>query len=181
MLAGSQAPPLPPAEALPDSVAAIVHGFAGGLAVACDSLFNVLACNDVANAVFDFDGYDGPLATNHLARAFLDPARRRLYGADWEATTRRVVGVFRTRAAAHVGEPAYEQIVSTLLATSPEFARMWNDRETEPLSNTQRFSFEHPRLGHLELRTARLLFDGFDGFLAFLLPADAATAAILGS
>jgi DNA-binding XRE family transcriptional regulator len=179
-LAGLPAPHLAvTSSTLPESLQSIVHGFVGGLAVACDSIFNVLAYNRIADVVFSFDAYDGPLANNHLARAFLDPARRRLYGAEWEPTTRRVVGVFRTRAALSVGRPEYEQFVSALQKASPDFARMWNDQETEPLSNTQQYGFDHPRLGHLTLKTARLLFEGFDGFIAFLLPADADTAVAL--
>jgi transcriptional regulator with XRE-family HTH domain len=160
-------------------VRAVVDGFTQGPAVALDSLFNVLAYNRIADVVFTFDAYAGPLANNHLARAFLDPARRCLYAEDWAVTTRRLVGIFRGRASVDGVRREYDELVATLTGSSPEFLSMWNDQATEPLSNTKIYPFEHPKLGRLMLFTVRLLFEGFGGFIAIILPADEPSATAL--
>jgi transcriptional regulator with XRE-family HTH domain len=160
-------------------VQAVVDGFTRGPAVALDSMFNVLAYNRIADIVFTFDAYAGPLANNHLARAFLDPARRRLYAEDWEVTTRRLVGIFRGRASVDVGRQKYDELVAALTRSSPEFLSIWSDQGTEPLSSTKTYPFEHPKLGRLTLFTVRLLFEGFGGFIAIILPADEPSATAL--
>jgi hypothetical protein len=78
-----------------------------------------------------------------------------------------------------VGRPEYDKLVSALSKASAEFKRMWAEQRTEPLSNTRNFFLWHPELGKLSLSTVRLMFDGFDGFVAFIVPADEQTSALL--
>ena len=73
---------------------------------------------------------------NNLWLAFASADRRALV-VDWEEATRRIVGMYRSAMADHVGEPAWNNLVQRLKDSSPEFRELWHrhdveDRRTSP-------------------------------------------------
>jgi transcriptional regulator with XRE-family HTH domain len=158
---------------MPATLQLILDGFTAGPALALGPTMNVLAFNALADQVYSFGELDGPLAHNHLWRAVMDPARRQLY-ATWEESLRNFIGLFRLHAAPYVEEPEYEQLIATLCAASPDFARIWNERETRP-RQPHELPLQHPRLGPLRMHSVRLSIEDFPGLLFLLPPADAAT------
>ncbi len=163
----------PPEPALPSNVQLVLDGFTSGPALLLDPMTNVLAANAIADVVYTLGNYDGPFADNHMWRAFMDPARKQLY-VFTEETLRNVVGVFRTLSAGIIGEPRFQALVAALCEGSPDFARLWNQRQTEPLVDFP-IRLQHPQLGAITLYSVRLIVPQFSGMMLLLPPADAQT------
>ena len=103
-----------------------LDGFTAGPAWVLNSRLDAVAFNALADAVYRFDDYDGPLARNMVWRGFMDPHRRRLY-VDWTSFVRWGVGFLRATYATRIGDIEFEKFLSTLLKNSSEFERFWND------------------------------------------------------
>src|SRR2546422_124525 len=56
---------------------------------------------------------------------FTAPARREMF-ADWERSSRVLVGKFRADSARHIGDPEFESLILALRKSSPEFSRAWD-------------------------------------------------------
>jgi transcriptional regulator with XRE-family HTH domain len=97
-----------------------------------DAISDVLAFNDLANAIYEFDADLGPRARNHLWRIFMDPKRRELY-VDWEDIARLGVSIFRANYVTHIGDPAFEALIEDLQRDSAVFARLWKEQRTTSL------------------------------------------------
>lgn len=163
--------------ALPAAVQLVLDGFTMGPALVLGPMMDVLAYNALADHVYSFGAYEGPFAGNHLWRAVMDPARRQLY-VTWEESVRNFIGLFRLHAAPHVEQPQYQELIAALCAASPDFTRIWNDRETRTLQPYE-LSLRHPRLGPLLLHSVRMRVENFPGIIFLLPPADQATRAAL--
>ena len=156
----------------PPNVQLVLDGFSTGSALLLDAMANVLAFNPIADVVFTFGAYDGPFANNHIWRAFMDPARRQLYVLT-EEVLRNFIGVFRTLSAGVVGDPQFDAMIAALIEGSPDFRRLWNQQQTEPLAADLPLRVRHPTLGPMNLCSIRLLMPHFPGTLLLLAPADA--------
>jgi transcriptional regulator with XRE-family HTH domain len=144
-----------------------------------DPVFDLLAWNRLAQRLYDFGDFRGPLAHNHLWNAFMNPARRRLYAPCFEAGMLNLLGIFRVSHAAHPGDPRFEQLIDALSKASPDFVTLWQRQQVAPLS-TWTAHFRHRDFGDVRAHSVRLpLRDGrADGATAFFfVPEDAATAA----
>jgi transcriptional regulator with XRE-family HTH domain len=165
------------ASAVTPALRLALDGFRAGPAIVFAPNFDVLAHNDLAEVVYAFSAVSGRFARNHLWRLFLDPARRRLYARDLELGERNLVGILRARYAEHLGEPEFEELLEELLGKSPEFERIWNDRETKPLGAPPLIPISHPHLGALCFHSVRLTpADAPASALYLLTPADSATS-----
>jgi transcriptional regulator with XRE-family HTH domain len=141
---------------------------------------DVLAYNRAADAIYDFDGWEGPFARNLAWRLFMDPKRRALY-VDFDEVAVRVVATLRASAAARTGQPELQRLVDGLRTNSKEFNRLWQD-EANPTASLDRFEMRlrHPRLGRLRLeRLVLLLATEPDLTLVILSGADEKTAQVL--
>jgi transcriptional regulator with XRE-family HTH domain len=137
-----------------------------------------VAYNQMADAIFDFDDYRGPFATNHAWRLFMDPKRRALY-EDFDDAAARMVAFLRTRAASPSPDPGLDRLVEALRAKSKDFERLWNDTDTIPLGRLE-LRLRHPRLGRLRLsRVALSLASEPDITIVMLSGTDAKTASVL--
>lgn len=148
-----------------------------GPAFVLDPLFDVLAYNRFADYLFAFDTCRGPFARNHVWNAFMNPRRRQLY-PDFTRSALNLLGIFRMSQALHPEDPRFDALVAELSASSEEFAALWQQQQTAPLS-ALRLPLFHPELGHLCVHSTRFpVRDGHaDGATAFFfVPADAATA-----
>src|SRR5436305_15302070 len=84
-------------------------------------------------------------ARNHAWQTFTDPARREMF-ADWERSSRVLVGKFRADSARHIGDPEFESLILALRKSSPEYSRAW-DRHEVSQSGEGRKDLRHPLAG----------------------------------
>jgi transcriptional regulator with XRE-family HTH domain len=114
--------------------------------------WDYLAYNRAACAVFgDFDAIPRG-ARNHVWQFFMDPRRQEMM-PDWELSKRLVVAKFRADSARHLGDPEFEQLVSALRKSSPEFCKEWKRHEVSR-SGEGRKQLHHPQVGKLEFEHA---------------------------
>jgi transcriptional regulator with XRE-family HTH domain len=86
---------------------------------------------------------------NALWLLFLEPAWRTLL-ADWHHDVRHVLARFRANMAAHVGEPAWSDLVCELEEASPEFRELWSEHEVSGGGGRKRKRYLHPAVGLIE-------------------------------
>ena len=157
----------PYAASVPQPVIDAIASFRGPALVMAPTI-DVLAANAFAEALYDFDAFPGPFARNILARGLLDPARRRLY-RNFDETLPNMVGVFRVNYARHVGEPRFEEVRTTLMEKSPEFARCWHEQQAA-LPNPVLLHLDSSTFGHVSFHSVRLAIPGLTDHLIVLLP-----------
>jgi transcriptional regulator with XRE-family HTH domain len=154
----------------------IVEGLGPGPAILIGRRWDYLAWNPAAAAVFvDFAAIDPP-ARNLIWLAFTDPAlRARL--PDWEAVAHRFVEKFRADHARNLGDPAFEELIATLLRSSPEFAAIWR-RHDVSRGTGGTMEIDHPEAGVLRFETAvfAAVEDDEQRLILYTPQADTATA-----
>jgi transcriptional regulator with XRE-family HTH domain len=156
----------------------VLDGFTAGPAVMFDPTFEVLAYNALWDLIYTLDAHKGPFARNHVYRLFADPARRRLY-VEYDLVARNMVGLLRAHYAEHLGDHRFEELVEALQDVSTEFARLWEQRRTQPL-DAFILRLGHDTLGQLTFEVSRFRVEGSAGALVFLgTPADRETAEVL--
>lgn len=172
-LAGLLNPDAQAVALLTPSLAAVFQAYQGP-AMYLDPMWNVLAHNGIARALYDLDQLVGPFETNQLWQAFRNPLRRRLY-VNFERDVRAFVGLFRLVTASVVAEPEFQTLIERLMAESAEFAALWRQREVVspiPLA----IELNHPRFGRIAVHSLRVPVDrGGGAMMLFLAPADEAT------
>lgn len=113
--------------------------------------FEVLAWNDLAAALMeDFDRL-APEDRNLARRAFPGPGHDAppVYGiSDASEFRLGVVTQLHAAVARYPGDPAVTGLVRELRATSPDFARLWERRDVQPLPTLTK-TFRHPTVGEL--------------------------------
>ncbi|MER7706421.1 helix-turn-helix transcriptional regulator [Kitasatospora sp. NPDC097605] len=107
---------------------------------------DVLAWNPLARAVFGGHHEGLPNMTRMI---FLDPPTRALF-ANWEGKARSVVAHLRMVAARFPADRRVHGFVDELLASSAEFAALWEDHS---VANCDSFTnvLRHPQVGELTL------------------------------
>lgn len=115
---------------LPPEVARIVESYSAGPAFVLGPRWDVLAWNDAFARVFRFPGA-APGDLNGLRHSFLNSVVSELF-VDWPSQARLVVASFRVSYARHVGDEAFESLITELTHASPLFAELWS--ETNVLS-----------------------------------------------
>ena len=115
---------------------------------------------------------------NNLWLAFASAGRRALI-VDWEESVRRIVGLYRSAMADHVGEPAWRTLVQRLEQVSPDFRELWHRHDVEAPENlTKRLL--HPQAGLLTFTYSSLwLAPRLGARLMTYTPLDARTARVL--
>jgi transcriptional regulator with XRE-family HTH domain len=98
---------------------------------------------------------------NLIRATFLEQEiRRDLHG--WESVAAINVGRLRAMAGAHLDSPRLVELIDEVSTRSPEFRELWARHEivaTEP----DRYEFDHPLVGRLELHPVLLAVVGADG------------------
>jgi transcriptional regulator with XRE-family HTH domain len=180
-LAG-HSPPARPArsEGIEPEIQAVLDGYTAGPALLTGPRLDVLAFNNLADAVFRFDDFPGPFQRNHLWRAFMDPQRRHFY-VDWELMMSRAVAALRAHYAMRIGNEDFETMIAALREHSPDFARMWEERRTMPLDSIQ-VRLATQDFGALTFISTRFTVSILADHVAFFLsPADDATTRAMRS
>lgn len=113
--------------------------------------YDVLASNQLASALFE--GFEhGP---NLVVKMFLDPGARTFY-PDWALVASYLVAGLRVLYGEDPHEPRINEVVETVRAQSPDFARMWARHEA------RRKRLESKRFCHPEVGEMTLWMNGFD-------------------
>ncbi|MEP6730410.1 MAG: helix-turn-helix transcriptional regulator [bacterium] len=152
---------------IPQPILDVLSSFQGPAIVMAPTL-DVLASNAFADALYDFDAFPGRFARNILARALLDPVRRRLY-INFRESLPNMIGFFRMAYARHVGEPRFEDVRTTLMEQSPEFAEWWHEQQTA-LPKPVLLHLQSDKFGRLDLSSTRFTIPGMPDHLLVLLP-----------
>jgi transcriptional regulator with XRE-family HTH domain len=155
---GEPAPPCkPPVEKISPAVRRLVQNLGPGPAFMLGRRYDILAWNAATAAVLCDPGAVAKAERNHLWLTFTDPARRELM-CDWERGARILVAKFRADSARHIGDPAFDELIGSLRAVSPEFRKWWERHEIAGLGEGRKV-LQHPVAGrmvfdHAVFRTA---------------------------
>jgi transcriptional regulator with XRE-family HTH domain len=136
-----------PKEKVHPTVTKLVESLVPNPACIIGRRYDFLAWNEAHSAVFGDPSEMPDGRRNLLWSIFMDPGRRTLH-ADWNAGARRMVARFRAQAARHVGDPDFEDLISALQESSPEFREWWELHEVAS-SGVGRKVLNHPAAGKL--------------------------------
>lgn len=145
---GEQAPPCnAPAEAVSPILRRLVENLGPGPAYLLGRRWDYLAWNEAFEAVFGWEPGEDPLSRNHVWLWFMDPGRRTLC-ADWAASARLLVAKFRADSARNIDDPAFEELISAMHSSSPEFRKLWKRHEVAGSGDGHK-ELNHPLVGPL--------------------------------
>jgi transcriptional regulator with XRE-family HTH domain len=181
-LAGRHPPEVrTPSIKIDSGVQLALDGFQAGPGFVLNARMDTVASNRLADAVYRFDEFDGPLARNMVWRLFMDPRRRRLY-VNWTDFALFGVGLLRGTYATHIGDPAFESLVHALRGGSSEFDAFWKDtrrRGTSSLAPSE-VQLRVPGFGILKFVSVRLTLPTCpEHFMVLLPPVDSKAAAAM--
>ena len=146
---GEQAPPCKaPAEEVSPTLRRLVENLGPGPAYLMGRRWDYLAWNTSFERVFGWEPGSEPLSRNHVWLWFMDPTRRTLCSGDWATSARLLVAKFRADSARNIGDPAFEELISALNSSSPEFRKLWKRHEVAG-SGLGRKELNHPVVGPL--------------------------------
>jgi transcriptional regulator with XRE-family HTH domain len=155
---GQAPPPCKSEERVSQTVRRTIENLGHNPAFVLGRRWDYLAWNDATVALFgDLAAVPRP-SRNHVWMHFMDPARREMY-PDWTRSTRTVAAKFRADSARHIGDPEFEQLISTLRQSSPEFCRAWKKHEVTT-SGDGRKEIDHPVVGKMVFEHA--VFNPFE-------------------
>ena len=150
---GEEAPPCKsPVERLSPTLRRLIENLGPNPAFIIGRRWDYLAWNDAAVALLGDLGAIPRAARNHAWLTFTDPARREMF-TDWERSSRTLVAKFRADSARHLGDPAFESLITALRRSSPEFARAWERHEVSR-SGEGRKDLRHPLVGMMSFSHA---------------------------
>ena len=146
---GEQAPPCKaPAEKVSPTLRRLVENLGPGPAYLLGRRWDYLAWNKSFERVFSWGPGAEALSRNHVWLWFMDPARRTLCSGDWAASARLLVAKFRGDSARNIGDPAFEELISALESSSPEFRKLWKRHEVAGSGDGHK-ELTHPLVGPL--------------------------------
>ena len=134
-----------PADGVSDDLAELMAAWPDNPAIVFDRAYDVLASNPIADALFC--GWRH--SRNLLRIVFLDPDARTFY-RDWPEVAAGAVAGFRLGYGHDPGNPRVREVLSEMLAASPDFAALWAEHRVRGKS-LQRKHFLHPEVGPVEL------------------------------
>jgi transcriptional regulator with XRE-family HTH domain len=121
----------------------LMDQFSNAVAYVVNRKLDILASNALADALC------APLVDRkHMVHSlFHDPAARELF-VEWESVAQDAVDALRL-AAGH-NDPSVNAMIDDLLATSPDFAAMWQAHNASSLGRKTKL-FNHPVVGRIAL------------------------------
>jgi transcriptional regulator with XRE-family HTH domain len=137
-----------PAEEVSPTTRRLVENLGPGPCYLLGRRWDYLAWNKSFEVVFSWAPGPDPLSRNHVWLWFMDPARRTLCSGDWAASARLLVAKFRADSARNIGDPAFEELISALNSSSPEFRKLWKRHEVAGSADGRK-ELTHPRAGEL--------------------------------
>jgi transcriptional regulator with XRE-family HTH domain len=144
---GEVPPPARSDERVSPTVRRLIENLGTNPAYVLGRRWDYLAWNSAACAILgDLDDVPRP-ARNHVWMHFMDPARRERF-PDWSRSSRILVAKFRADHAHHIGDPSFEELVSSLRNSSAEFCKLWRKHEVAQ-TGVGRKTVVHPTAGTL--------------------------------
>jgi transcriptional regulator with XRE-family HTH domain len=119
-------------------------------AIVLGRAWDVLDCNEAANALFDFRYLP---CRNYLRLTFTPEFRS--FHANWEQTVRQLVGAFRAQHAASLRDPRIVDLVDDLEEHCPQFRHYWGE-QTVREENSGHWTCDHPSVGRLRFNFVML-------------------------
>jgi transcriptional regulator with XRE-family HTH domain len=166
---GEQGPACqPPAERASPTLKRLVENLGPSPAYIMGRRWDYLAWNLAWRVLASWEPGRDPSTRNHIWLTFMDPARRTLM-PDWERAARRLVAKFRADSARHIGDPAFERLIESLRAASPEFRRWWERHEVAG-GGEGRKELLHPVAGRLVFEHAVFRHEASDQRLVLYSP-----------
>jgi transcriptional regulator with XRE-family HTH domain len=144
---GEEPPPCKSEERVHPTVKRTIEGLGHNPAFVLGRRWDYLAWNDATVALFGDLAAVPRNSRNHIWMHFMDPARRDMF-PDWARSTRIMAAKVRADSARHIGDPEFEQLVSTLRKSSPEFCRAWKKHEVAT-TGSGRKEIHHPVVGRM--------------------------------
>ncbi|MET0474898.1 MAG: helix-turn-helix transcriptional regulator [Mycobacterium sp.] len=140
------------------SVAKLVQGLGTTAAIVLSARFDVLAWNAEAVTLMEDFGALPPRERNIARRHFLASGEvAPHYGmSEAEEFSRMAAGQLRATAARYPRDRQTRELISDLLAGSPEFAELWDDATVVTATHMIK-RLDHPELGFLTLACDALL------------------------
>ncbi len=143
-----------------------------------DYRFDCIAFNSLADELYEWTASPESFERNIIWRSFMDPKRTTL-NSEVEHFLHNAVGMLRLRYALHLGEPYFESLVNSLLATNERFRKLWTEHHTASTVSAP-LVLTHYRLGVLALRSIGATFPAIpESTLVFVCASDDATTAVL--
>jgi transcriptional regulator with XRE-family HTH domain len=166
---GEQAPRCKaPAEEVSATMRRLIEGLGPGPAFILGRRWDYLAWNRATERVFGWEPGAHPLSRNHVWLSFMDPTRRKLM-TDWAASARLQVAKFRADSAKNMDDPAFEELIAALDASSPEFRKLWKRHEVAG-SGEGRKELVHPVVGRMVFEHAVFRHEAADQRLVLYTP-----------
>ncbi len=144
-----------PPERVSPAVRRLIENLGPNPAYVLGRRWDYLAWNRAACAVFGDFGAAPRSQRNHVWLTFMDPGRRELM-TDWAKSSRMVVAKFRADSAAHLGDPSFEELITALRRSSPEFCQAWKRHEVLS-SGEGRKELRHPSAGTMVFEHAMFI------------------------
>ncbi|MEH6372987.1 helix-turn-helix transcriptional regulator [Streptomyces sp. KLMMK] len=134
-----------PRETVSPVLSQLLSGYTNTPAVVLNPALDLLAANDLAEALFSPFG-----RADNLARmTFLDPAGRSFY-AQWHQAAEAVVSSLRQATGLEPHYPRLQDLVRALTETSEEFAGLWHSHTVYGKTHGAK-EVVHPEVGRLSL------------------------------
>ncbi|QMU67065.1 helix-turn-helix transcriptional regulator [Streptacidiphilus sp. P02-A3a] len=182
-LAGeSDSGPRPAATGCPavgDHLRATVAALAPNPACLLDRHWDILAHNDAEAAIYG--GLDEtPVRRRNMLWLYFGCQSMRTVLRNWEAESWAILAQFRASADRHPGDPRFDEIVEDVSGADPGFAERWERHDVAAFTPALK-CFDHPRLGPLTFRQAKLIAaEDPELHLVARYPADPSTRRALG-
>lgn len=163
------------------SILRLIHRLPHTAAFVLSAAYEVLAWNDLATALMeDFENLQ-PTDRNLARKAFLSPPQSTpIYGIAEDSEFRQsVVMQLRVARASYPSDPVITALVSELIRSSPEFARLWELHDVHPSPMLTK-TFHNPQVGPLTLDCDSVVLPDRDQFLVlYSAPPDSSAAQAL--
>lgn len=127
----------------------LLDAWSGQPALIYNRPYDVLASNDLADALFGWQG--GKARENLLELVFLRAEGRALY-RDWDEVARNVVAGFRLAYGMDPGDPRTRAVLARLLAGSSSFTSLWRENDARGKQAATKH-LVHPEVGPVTLRS----------------------------
>jgi transcriptional regulator with XRE-family HTH domain len=154
--------PVGPPREVRQSILDLLDRLPNAAAIVLSASYEVIAWNHLATALMEDFSVRSRRERNLIRRAFLTEDVGHVYSvADAERFARSSVNHLRSTVARYPDDPELRELVSDLLAGSPEFTELWEAREiaAEP---TLCKSFQHPLVGQVTVNCDALAIPDYD-------------------
>jgi transcriptional regulator with XRE-family HTH domain len=152
---------------VPASLIRLINSWTTTPAYVQDRLLNILASNPIAVELSP----DYRVGSNLLRRVFLDPAER-TFRREWEEVTANGVAALRAQIGSNLDDPDLLELVDELSAGSERFRALWSRHDIIARLGGGINRFNHPDVGHLDLRAEKLQLNGPEALTLCIFHAD---------